>query len=199
MSYGDYGKHPPEPTSDQCNAHARLPDFDGLPAYACWYPQMGGYCGKCVVVVETTTGHGCFAVFVWHDGQWPFGDEQSPAYLHHCSPDQFEDFGYRVRHFQASHVAADKLPRQQPTDVPATVSPPLPADRFDKLAPGLYVVTWKDECGESLVAVGHKPDGSNWVAPCNWTSANLADVVFDKGSVFWDQIASVRRIVAAYG
>ena len=42
-------QHPDEPTSEQCNDHARVPDFNGNECYACWYPQMGGYVGKAVV------------------------------------------------------------------------------------------------------------------------------------------------------
>lgn len=188
-------EHPPEPTSDQCNESARLPDFAGCPAYACWYPQMGGYCGKCVVMVEPTTTHGCFAVFVWHDGSFPFGDE-SPAYLHHCSPDQFSHFGHYVRQFQDKHHPPAPLPGQKPTDVPATASPELPADQFDTLAPGLYVIHWKGG-GHSLAAVGQLHDGANWVAPCNWSGVGIGPV-FNTGSPYWDMMKSVQRIAAAY-
>lgn len=37
-----------EPTGDECEKRAYLPDCDG---YACWYPQMGGYHAKCVVIL----------------------------------------------------------------------------------------------------------------------------------------------------
>lgn len=54
---------------------------------------MGGHVGRCVV-----TYSGCFDVYVWHDGEFPFGgragrDARSPIKLHHCDPDQFIEFG----------------------------------------------------------------------------------------------------------
>lgn len=92
--------HPHEPTPEQCSANARLPAFDDRPAFACWYPQMGGYVGKAVVVVGEG---GCFDAFVWHDGTFPFNGEYhdgNPARLHHCSPDQFIEFGNAVKRMQ---------------------------------------------------------------------------------------------------
>ena len=88
---------PSEPTGDQCEAEAKVADLEGGAAFACWYPQMGGYVGKCVVVVD---GPGCFDAYVWHDGDFPFGDRE-PARLHHCDPEQFEDFAKTVRQMQA--------------------------------------------------------------------------------------------------
>jgi len=39
---------------------------------------------------------------------------------------------------------------------------------------GLYRIYWKEEDGggASLASVGYTHDGSNWHAPCNWTSEN---------------------------
>lgn len=97
---GEKMKHPDEPTGDQCNANTRLPDFGEMKCYACWYPQMGGYCGKCVVAVyDDPMGEGCFEAFVWHDGEFPFRDEE-PREIHHCSPDQFIEFGELVKSLQ---------------------------------------------------------------------------------------------------
>lgn len=96
--------HPPQPTPEQCERKERLPDFQerpeypGRPAFATWYPQMGGYCSICVVVQE----EGCFGVYVWHDGDFPFHGNENPAYLHHCSAEQFIKFGSEVRKFQKS-------------------------------------------------------------------------------------------------
>jgi hypothetical protein len=97
--------YPPQPTADQCEANEKLPDVNGLPAWAGWYPQMGGYVSKCVIVDESTLDpESCFGVFVWHDGQFPFSDDSQypgdtapcPAYLHHCSATQFIEFGETV-------------------------------------------------------------------------------------------------------
>ncbi len=98
-------KHPNMPTPEQCSTGARVEDFDGSPAYACWYPQMGGYVGRAVVVITPCgTGAGdeivdhCFEAFVWHDGDFPFdqSDEMGRGpvrHLHHCMPSQFIQFG----------------------------------------------------------------------------------------------------------
>lgn len=92
---------PNEPNGDQCERNERLADVDGYPAYACWYPQMGGYHGKAVCVV-TGGEDECFDVFVWHDGTFPFGDG-NPSRVHHCSPSQFISFGEAVLTFQRKH------------------------------------------------------------------------------------------------
>lgn len=81
-----------EPTGEQCNTNATMPDG----TTAAWYPQMGGYVGKAVARHD---GHGCADVWVWHDGEFPFsGDDESrplrsPVELHHCDGDQFVQFG----------------------------------------------------------------------------------------------------------
>ena len=91
--------HPPEPMGEQCTARAQLPDFEGKRAFACWYPQMGGYVGKCIVLLDSDAEHCdvCFEAFVWHDGEFPFGADsrpnERPARLHHCMPSQFVAFG----------------------------------------------------------------------------------------------------------
>lgn len=94
-------KHPPEPTPEQCTANARVADFAGMPAYATWYPQMGGYVGKAVVVPDSG---GCFEAYIWHDGEFPFkgsGDytdeTREPVNLHHCMAEQFIEFGELMR------------------------------------------------------------------------------------------------------
>ena len=79
---------PTEPTGEQCTARHRF-IFDGRRAVACWYPQMGGYCSKAVLVDHG----GCFQAYVWHDGEFPFGDGRAPRELHHCDPQQFIDLG----------------------------------------------------------------------------------------------------------
>lgn len=86
-----------EPTSDECATHAPVQLTEDLSGYASWYPQMGGYVGKAVAVVDDT----CVDVYVWHDGEFPFGQDpdgwgrhDSPLRLHHCDPDQFIAFGH---------------------------------------------------------------------------------------------------------
>jgi len=91
---------PDEPTSEQCENNERMKDVNHRPAYACWYPQMGGYVGKCVVVLGNTNGKrdDCFDVYIWHDGEFPFSGEGvgCPVELHHCMPSQFVTFGKLV-------------------------------------------------------------------------------------------------------
>jgi len=78
----------------------------GCRAFACWYPQMGGYTGRCVVVLDrpsTGADHGCFDAYVWHNGQFPFdsedgwGDYLPPVRIHHCDAEQFISFGNLVK------------------------------------------------------------------------------------------------------
>lgn len=91
------------PTDGQCSKRERLPDINGMHAYAIWYPQMGGYAGRAVVVFHPGQEDSCFDVLVWHDGDWPF-DSEPPRELHHCSPMQFVDFGEAVAEMQAASV-----------------------------------------------------------------------------------------------
>lgn len=79
-----------EPTDEECSTRAVVQLADGIRGYACWYPSMGGYVGKAVAVPDP--GDDGPDVFVWHDGEFPFG-EGSPVRLHHCAPDQFISFG----------------------------------------------------------------------------------------------------------
>jgi hypothetical protein len=94
-----------EPTSEECSANAPY-ECNGRKGFAAWYPQMGGYVGRCVVLTDRrgTLGPGgnpadCFDVIIWHDGAFPLteGDERAPAHLHHCDPEQFIAFGTLVR------------------------------------------------------------------------------------------------------
>lgn len=91
---------PCRPTADECSQHARVPICEGLTGFACWYPQMGGYGSKCVVVFATEDGpDGCFEAYVWHDGQFPF-EEGEPRCVHHCRARQFVEFGELVGRMQ---------------------------------------------------------------------------------------------------
>ena len=62
---------------------------------------MGGYVAKAVVVFWSDESAGCFEVYVWHDGELPFGAESKPARLHHCEASQFVRFGEAVMRMQA--------------------------------------------------------------------------------------------------
>jgi hypothetical protein len=85
-----------QPTPEECEAGTTY-EHAGRRGFATWYPQMGGYVGRCVVLFGASTtvdgkDGGCFDVFVWHDGEFPFGD-RDPIDLHHCMAEQFIEFG----------------------------------------------------------------------------------------------------------
>jgi len=94
-----------EPTAEQCESNAIISDSEEGIVFAAWYPQMGGYCGKCLVqTVRDYDESGCFDVFVWHDGEFPFSDSPTdcsrPIRVHHCDADQFIEFGKLVKKMQ---------------------------------------------------------------------------------------------------
>lgn len=97
-----------EPTGDECNANTVV-EIDGRPLVAAWYPQMGGYCGKCWIERDACSEGGPdpdngFDVYVFHDGAWPFAaDGRSPVHLHHCAPAQFVEFGQLVQRLQGGN------------------------------------------------------------------------------------------------
>ncbi|MET8985866.1 hypothetical protein ABZW49_10495 [Nonomuraea wenchangensis] len=85
-----------EPTHEECTANARVALDDGTEGIACWYPQMGGYTAHALIVPDA----GCADVYVWHDGDFPFGgDERPPVELHHCNGTQFVEFGKLLKTF----------------------------------------------------------------------------------------------------
>lgn len=90
---------PPIPTGEQCGKESELPAPEGFRRFAIWYPQMGGYVGRCVVQFDTRDDNTCFDAFVWHDGEFPFHD-LNPAIVHHCDADQFVEFGEAVKRMQ---------------------------------------------------------------------------------------------------
>jgi len=90
------------PSVDECSQNAKVFEDKKHVAYACWYPQMGGYVGKCVAIFdkdwkqigERLAIGGCVNVLVWHDGEFPFDDiNDNPRQLHHCDPEDFIKFG----------------------------------------------------------------------------------------------------------
>ncbi len=84
------------PTAEECSANSKI-EWDGHQCFAAWYPQMGGYTSPCLIIPWEG---GCFDVFVWHDGEFPFGEEddvRGPVrQLHHCDAEQFIRFGTLV-------------------------------------------------------------------------------------------------------
>lgn len=94
-------KHPPEPSYEDLDAN-RLGAWKGIPTMALWYPQMGGYVGKAVAVMDGD----CVDVWVWHDGEFPFADDDEyrgkdgPKLLHHCVAEQFVEFGKKLEAFR---------------------------------------------------------------------------------------------------
>lgn len=92
-------EYPREPTAEECSQHVSL--GDGW--FALWYPQMGGYVGK---AVARQVGE-CFDLYVWHDGEFPFSDDdvdgwteqpKCPVLLHHCDSEQFRRLADDLEH-----------------------------------------------------------------------------------------------------
>ena len=91
-----------EPTLVECSHRTKVYETDKDIGFACWYPQMGGYSGKCIAIFNkewtlydsgATTG-GCIELYVWHDGEFPFTDEDgAPSHIHICVPEQFIELG----------------------------------------------------------------------------------------------------------
>jgi len=97
---------PSKPSGAQCSARDRVTwrdDYTGMDrtGFACWYPQMGGYVACCVVEVGVDQdGNGerdGFDAWIWHDGEFPFAEDREPICLHHCSAEQFIEFGTFVQ------------------------------------------------------------------------------------------------------
>ena len=94
-----------EPTSEQCNNNEKVFESELDIGYAIWYPQMGGYIAKAIVLLDknwTDRGDGCriggcFDMFIWHDSDFPFHNDENPVEIHHCDPEQFIDFGKKVK------------------------------------------------------------------------------------------------------
>jgi hypothetical protein len=99
------------PESEQCSTNGKVYETDSQVGYAIWYPQMGGYVGKAVAVMDKQwceNGHsrigGCIDVYVWHDGEFPFAEEEcQPKKIHHCDPEQFIRFGATLRDLNNSN------------------------------------------------------------------------------------------------
>ena len=89
----------PEPTADDCTQMADLPLPDGRTATALWWPQMGGYVGRCLAALDDD---GCIDLWVWHDGEFPFPGlhdrlwGRQPVELHVDDPEDFVRFGNQL-------------------------------------------------------------------------------------------------------
>ena len=109
-----------DPTSKHCSNRDVVFEDEYKIGYACWYPQMGGYVGKCVALFDkgwkeygnNSAQGGCVDVFVWHDGEFPFSENDGiPHELHHCSPKQFIDFGkFLLKINEHNKIKIDGLP-----------------------------------------------------------------------------------------
>jgi len=100
------------PTYEEIKNH-KVIDFGDVKWTACWYPQMGGYVAKAWASLSSSEQKetSCFEVCVYHDGEFPFdestpGAPGNPAYLHHCSADQFIKFGNFLKTLAAACVGA---------------------------------------------------------------------------------------------
>lgn len=93
---------PREPTYGEIESNAAIQQGDSFSAFALWFPQMGGYAGKAVAVIYETESDGCMnEVYVWHDGDFPFSDDQEqPRRIHYCDASQFVDFGNKLIGFE---------------------------------------------------------------------------------------------------
>lgn len=100
------------PTCEQCEANEKVFENETHSAFACWYPQMGGYISKAVIYFEKGIA-GCFDAYVWHDGDFPF-DDKYPRVLHHCEADQFIRFGREVLAMQGAEPE-NPFPPESPT------------------------------------------------------------------------------------
>ena len=89
-----------KPTAEECTANTVV---NGL--MAIWYPQMGGYVGMAWIdtfALDPDREYPCFEAYIYHDGDFPFHNDQEPVSLHHCMADQFIIFGEKVKKFMES-------------------------------------------------------------------------------------------------
>lgn len=109
-----------EPTSEDIRQGTTYRLNDRRIVRACWYPQMGGYVAKAWIAWWPGDDAPCFYAVVWHDGDFPFGEDddrkRAPAALHHCGADQFIRFGEQVQAWQEE----SNLPTAPPTANPPT-------------------------------------------------------------------------------
>jgi len=127
-----------EPTGDECDSNAKVYEDEHNQGFAIWYPQMGGYCGKAVAILnkqweEHESGcrqGGCIEIYVWHDGEFPFsdGDGRNPVHLHHCDAMQFVDFGTTIERL-------NEQGRVEVTDAVPTPNVTAHAERSDSVKP----------------------------------------------------------------
>ncbi len=104
-----------EPSGEQCTNHEKVFDNEDKVGYAVWYPQMGGYVGKAVAMFDKKWKSfpngsqigGCIDVLIWHDGEFPFGGN-NPREIHHCSPEQFIEFGKFLTNINNQNESKEK-------------------------------------------------------------------------------------------
>ena len=114
-----------EPTAEQCSAHEQVYEDRNHVGYAIWYPQMNGYAGKAVALLDKNWHSlpggsqigGCFDVVLWHDGEAPFEGDK-PLWIHHCSPSQFVAFGETIERLSEQFRTPQSLPALNATFPP---------------------------------------------------------------------------------
>lgn len=100
-----------EPTNEQCTNNELVYEDEVSYGYAMWHPQMGGYVGKCIAVMDkkwhsngAAISGGCVDLYVWHNGEYPFSEKDgSPALVHYCDPEQGIRFWTKIRDLNDSH------------------------------------------------------------------------------------------------
>jgi hypothetical protein len=66
----------------------------------------------------------------------------------------------------------------------------MKTEDVQKLHHGLYKIYWKTG-GTSLAAVGSRPNGDRWIAPCNWV--NGVSTTWGERNV-WREVEKVKLI-----
>ena len=95
-----------EPTYEEVNKKAIRILPDGSKEYCMWFPQLGGYHAKMVILVMPTEEEyaNCIDAYVWHNGDFPFSEEPgypvNPRELHICDAEQWIDFGKELYKIQ---------------------------------------------------------------------------------------------------
>ncbi len=110
---GDQENSPRQPTSDECENRSVIFETEDRIGFAVWYPQMGGYVGKAVAVIDKDSPASCFDCYIWHDGEFPFDESggKSPKIVHHCVHEQVITFGEDVAAMNQQHTSG--LPRER--------------------------------------------------------------------------------------
>ena len=61
-------------TAEQCNDNKVVTTQDGRIGYCAWFPQMGGYTAKCIIIPGQDDTNKSVDILVWHNGDFPFAE-----------------------------------------------------------------------------------------------------------------------------